>query len=183
MDSMHSGFPLVSSRIFSAAIITSSLVVLGCASTPAESSKREVNSSKALIKAKAQSYQLEDEQGKGVTLKLGSKANLVSFTSTWCGSCQKHRKDFHRIYKSYEKKGIEFYFIRVGEVAKDVQADLDEEKAPHKHFFDKDGEVAEQFKIDTTPTILVYDSSGKEVYRSDVYSEEEIVAALNKVAN
>ncbi|MDF1662751.1 MAG: TlpA disulfide reductase family protein, partial [Planctomycetota bacterium] len=104
-----------------------------------------------------------------------------SFTSTWCGSCKKHRLDFHSIYNNYEKKGIQFYFIRVGEVAKDVQADLDAEMAPHKHYFDKDGKVSEKFKVDTTPTILIYNKNGQEIYRSDVYSEEEIMASLNTV--
>jgi thioredoxin-related protein len=177
MDSTHSGSPLASNPI-SSLLLTFTLLVLASACTNT-GLKESAGSASTL----GQVFRLEDEAGQASTLQLAGQASFVSFSSTWCEACKKHRKDFHRIYNDYKDKGIQFHFIRVGEIAADVRADLDAENAPFKHLFDKNGVVAKSFKIDTTPTVLIYNKNGKEIYRSDVYDDEEIKASLGKVKN
>ena len=174
MDSMHSGFHSESNRTFSLAAILLFAALSGCST--AEKKLGPVPETKT-------QYQLEDENGQTLDLKLGQAPSFVSFSSTWCESCKKHRKDFHNLYNKYNGQGMKFYFARVGETAKDVREELKKENAPFGHLFDKDGVVAEKFKIDTTPTVLIYDRKGKEVYRSDVYDEQEIIDSISKVLN
>jgi thiol-disulfide isomerase/thioredoxin len=171
MDLTHFGSALVLNRISRAVILSSCLVLLGCTSSQTKEAKAPSG---------PLTFDLKNESGQAVVFKSGSKPSVVSFSSTWCEACKRHRKDFHRLYKAYNKKGIEFYFIRVGEGADEVRQELKKEGAPYKHLFDKDASVSEKFQISETPTILIYHKNGEEIYRSAVYDEEEITASLNQ---
>lgn len=134
----------------------------------------------------APAFELPDEEGRPVAFfpeaglpEAGSPA-LVSFTTDWCKACRKHRPAFHAIYEAYSPRGLRFHSIRVWEKAEDVRESLEAEGAPYDYLFDVSGQTAEAYGIDSTPTVVLIDRRGRELYRATVFDEAELRAAIEE---
>ena len=98
----------------------------------------------------------------------GGKPVTLVFWQTWCVTCREEGPDLVRAARSYENR-IEFFgvvsgpdeLVDGGEL-REVTGELG---LPYPQIRDRDGSVAEQFGVQSTPTIIVLGPGRRELYR------------------
>lgn len=111
------------------------------------------------------------------------KRIVLSFWATWCGPCQELEPRFAKVAQSYAgDAGIEFLAINVDEDRSRVAPFLVREKWNHPIAF---GDGLDNFlHVDSLPTVIVIDPTGKVVYRAAGLSstdfEDRLEAAIQQ---
>lgn len=138
--------------------------------------------------AKAQNLQLTDKSGRSVLpSELQGKVVALYFSAHWCPPCRGFTPMLKAFYENIKSKGLPFEIIF-------VSSDKSESEA--SQYFQNDhgdwlmlelrqkGDVADKFKIQGIPTLIVIDSSGKPVApdaRDQVASTAQKPEAMEKV--
>ncbi len=91
---------------------------------------------------------------------------VLSFWATWCSYCREEMPVIELLYREYEGK-IEFAAINLTHLdsVDSVKDYVKKEELRLPVYFDHDGEVTGQFRVISTPTVVLLDPQGKEVYR------------------
>lgn len=139
-------------------------VLSGCKGS--DSSKNDDSSSKK-SKSKATDFTLKDQYGKSHTLsKYKGKVVLLSFWTTWCGSCQEEIPEIEKLSKEYKGKDV----VILSSTSPNNNNEVSEQKMnvflkkkgiTHPVVFDTTGEVWEKYRIRSIPTIYVINKKGE----------------------
>jgi thiol-disulfide isomerase/thioredoxin len=109
---------------------------------------------------------------------LKGKVLVLSFWATWCGPCRELEPEFAQIARAYEGNSkISFYAVNTDEDESLVAPFIAREKWNVPMLF-ADG-LDEYFKVESLPTVVVLDQSGKITYRVNGYPPEGFSEALN----
>ena len=108
---------------------------------------------------------------------LKGKVLVLSFWATWCGPCRELEPEFIRIARAYEgNPGVSFFAVNTDEDETLVAPFVAREKWNVPILF-ADG-LDDYFKIESLPTVVVLDQTGKITYRINGYPPEGFSEAL-----
>jgi thiol-disulfide isomerase/thioredoxin len=111
---------------------------------------------------------------------------LVNFWALWCEPCKVEMKQFQFIYERYKEQGFSILAINQDNqksVAK-VRSYISSNDFSFLVSTDPQGEVAQQFNVQSYPTSLLFDKNGTVVYKAIGYKpgdEKKIIDALEKL--
>jgi thiol-disulfide isomerase/thioredoxin len=108
---------------------------------------------------------------------LKGKVLVLSFWATWCGPCRELEPEFIHIARAYEgNPGVSFFAVNTDEDETLVGPFVAREKWNVPILF-ADG-LDDYFKVESLPTVVVLDQSGKITYRINGYPPEGFSEAL-----
>jgi len=123
-------------------------------------------------------FQLRKLDGAALPLAQEKGKTLVlSFWATWCGPCRELEPEFAQVAKNYAgNSSIAFYAVNTDEDESAVAPFLAHEKwnVPVAY---ADG-LDEFMKVESLPTVVILDRSGKITYRADGFMPEGFQEAL-----
>ncbi|MBI3468999.1 MAG: DUF2092 domain-containing protein, partial [Planctomycetes bacterium] len=100
----------------------------------------------------------------GGTLKLSDlkeKVVILDFWATWCGPCVAALPILTQVAKDYEKQGIAFFAVNVGEEQDVIREFLKEKQLEMKVALDPDSKVSELFGVQGIPQTVLVGKDGK----------------------
>lgn len=111
--------------------------------------------------SKAPTWQLQTEQGQVVkSSDFEGKPLIIHFWATWCPYCKKLQPGLDRLYKKYQKDGLELISISIREDdGAKPQSVLDARGLNLKTVINGE-KVAELFEVPGTPTTIFIDKKG-----------------------
>jgi thiol-disulfide isomerase/thioredoxin len=128
-------------------------------------------------------FQLKPLSGAPVSLgALEGKVVLVSFWASWCGPCMREMPFLGKLARALQPEGLEVLAVNVEGEREKVRHVMAKVPPPLQVLLD-DGEVAEQYGVQTLPHLVVVDRTGQIAWvhvgsgRRDVL-EREIRRAL-----
>ena len=89
------------------------------------------------------------------------KVVYVDFWASWCGPCRESFPWMKKMQQQYGKDGLVIIAINVDQDKKLADKFLSEFKPEFNVLFDKDGTLAEDFKVSSMPSSYVLDREGK----------------------
>jgi peroxiredoxin len=116
------------------------------------------------VNAFAPGFYLKSTQDETVTLKrviAANKVTLVNFWATWCPPCRKEIPDLNRIYREFNKLGVEILAVNLQEDSEAVKAFKRENKMEFPILLDSEGKVGGNYQVYYIPTTFVIDRSGR----------------------
>jgi thiol-disulfide isomerase/thioredoxin len=102
------------------------------------------------------------------------KPMFVSFWATWCHYCREEMPHMDALYHEYDGQ-IEFAAINLTQVDSldSVESYISDHGYSIPIYLDKEGTVMNLFKVVSTPTVVLLDPEGNEVYRKIGAAGEE----------
>lgn len=89
------------------------------------------------------------------------KVVYVDFWASWCGPCRESFPWMKKMQQQYGKDGLVIIAVNVDQDKKLADKFLSEFKPEFSVLFDKDGKLAEDFKVSSMPSSYVLDRDGK----------------------
>ncbi len=111
---------------------------------------------------------------------------LVNFWALWCEPCKIEMKQLQSMYDRYKERGFSILAINQDNqksVSK-VPAFIASQEYSFYVSTDPDGEIAQQFNVQSIPMSLLFDKNGSIVYKALGYKpgdEKKIEEALEKI--
>jgi thiol-disulfide isomerase/thioredoxin len=90
----------------------------------------------------------------------GKNVVLLDFWATWCGPCRQAMPALVEVAKEYESKGVLYLAVNLREDPAKIQAYLTQTGLKIQVPLDKDGGVADQYKVRGIPTMAIIDKQG-----------------------
>jgi thiol-disulfide isomerase/thioredoxin len=113
---------------------------------------------------------------------LRGKVVLLDFWATWCAPCMHMMPTLHRLYRHWEREGVEFVGVNADGATitpQQVTAVLREHPAPYPMVIDQDGQVGSLYKVVALPHIVLIGRDGHIMKTFwGVTSESELSQAL-----
>lgn len=111
---------------------------------------------------------------------------LVSFWALWCEPCKIELKQLQTIYDRFADKGFSILAINQDNQKSISKVSSYISSQEYSYFIstDPDGEVAQQFNVQSIPLSLLFDKNGTVVYKSLGYKpgdEKKIEGVLEKL--
>lgn len=130
-------------------------------------------------------FKVKTLQGENITIQdvIKDKAVVINFTTTWCTDCKKLAKFFNKIIPRYRKKGLEFYFIYVGqrrEIVSLASKNINKINSPII-FLDEKRKAAVKLGVQIVPHLIIVDKKGIVKYEGVQFKEKQITAEIEKV--
>ncbi|WP_346353303.1 TlpA family protein disulfide reductase [Azotosporobacter soli] len=125
----------------------------------------------------APSFTLDSLEGKKTPIGEVGKVYVLNFWASWCPPCREEFPELVAFAHKYQGK-VEFQAINLQESEKKVDDFLRQGGYALPVLLDKDGTVAQRYKITAIPTTLVIDGKGIIRYRK---SGEVTLAELESV--
>lgn len=130
-------------------------------------------------------FKVKTLQGENITIQdvIKDKAVVINFTTTWCTDCKKLAKFFNRIIPRYREKGLEFYFIYVGqrrEIVSLASKNINKINSPII-FLDEKRKAAVKLGVQIVPHLIIVDKKGIVKYEGVQFKEKQITAEIEKV--
>jgi thiol-disulfide isomerase/thioredoxin/outer membrane lipoprotein-sorting protein len=131
---------------------------------------------------KAFDFTLKDLKGEAHALKaLRGKVVLLDFWATWCGPCRLTMPQVAKIHEEFKGRGVEVMSINVGETALKAGDYIKKNGYQFTTLLDHDREVADQYKVNGIPTLVVIDRAGTVTdYMVGARDDNALRAALQK---
>ncbi|MDD5477867.1 MAG: TlpA disulfide reductase family protein [Candidatus Omnitrophica bacterium] len=105
---------------------------------------------------------LNDLDGKAVDLSsYNGKPTILFFWTTWCPYCRKEIKILNQMYPQMKKEGITVFAVNIGEPDYKVQRFFMSNALTFGILLDRDGLVADKYKVIGVPTYVFMDKSGR----------------------
>lgn len=89
------------------------------------------------------------------------KVVYVDFWASWCGPCRESFPWMKKIQQQYGKQGLVIIAVNVDQEQKLADSFLNEFHPDFNVLFDRDGKLAEDFKVSSMPSSFVIDRQGK----------------------
>ena len=102
-----------------------------------------------LVKGK---FKLADAHGKHPV--------MIDFWATWCGPCVMELPILADVAREYKEKGIVFCAVNLREKPDEIKTFLDKKKLDIPVALDTEGAVAETYKVEGIPTLILIDAKG-----------------------
>lgn len=132
-----------------------------------------------IVGKKLSEFTLDTLNGKPIAVAAGGDITILNFWATWCPPCRQEMPDLDVFVRKHDGK-VAFYAINIQEPAGQVIEFMTQHKYTMNVLLDKDGAVANTFRINAIPTTLVVDKQGVIKYRK---SGPVTVAELEGVLN
>lgn len=115
-------------------------------------------------------------QGKPFRLSnLRGKPVVVHYWATWCEPCKQDMKQLRRLLATYQRAGLQVVGINVDRNKSDAERYLQQTQVPWIQLYEAGGlegsRLAREFGVQTLPTMMLVDPSGK-VVRHNVRTAE-----------
>jgi peroxiredoxin len=113
----------------------------------------------------APDFVLKSESGRNIRLsELRGEVVLVNFWASWCTPCRQELPLLNAIYSRLRSAGLTLLAVNVDEDRKNADAMLKRFELRFPTLFDSNKSVASLYKVDTMPTTLLIDRSGRVRY-------------------
>jgi thiol-disulfide isomerase/thioredoxin len=131
---------------------------------------------------KAVNFTLKDMLGRARTLSAyRGKVVLLDFWATWCGPCRIELPRVEKLAREFKAKGLVTFLVNVGERADRVKPFLTKNGYTQTVLLDPDMAVANHYRADAIPTLVVIGKDGTIVaYFTGVREEDDLRDALKK---
>lgn len=124
---------------------------------------------KSMVGTQMIDFKQNDVNGKTVSLKsFRGKYILVDFWASWCGPCRAENPNILKAFNAYKEKGFTVIGISLDNNAANWKKAIRDDKMPWTQLSDLKGwknEVASYFGIQSVPSNLLIDPSGKIIAR------------------
>lgn len=107
---------------------------------------------------------MHDENGKTVTIEAyRGKVVLLNMWATWCPPCIAEMPGLHALHKQYQDRGFIVLPVASGEQGKEDPAEFlrRREMTAFETLYDPQSMYLRTFNLDTLPTTLIIDRTGK----------------------
>lgn len=118
--------------------------------------------------------------------KWENKVVLLDFWASWCDPCAESFPWMTEMSRKYGDQGFVVVAVNLDAERSNADRFLAEHPSVFEHVFDPEGVIAEAYGVETMPTSIVIDRSGKPVARHQGFRsknaaeyEHNLVAALN----
>ncbi len=130
-------------------------------------------------------FTIYNSKGKEVQLSdFGGKPMIVNFWASWCPPCKAEMPDFQ---KAYEEYGDQIQFIMINmttweELPEDADAFLKSTGYTFPVYYDRAGEAAEAYDIESIPQTLFISAEGKMLgWEEGMISESKLQSYIQKL--
>lgn len=116
----------------------------------------------SLIGTNVTNFNLNDKDGKPVSLKSiinNKKYVLIDFWASWCAPCKKEIPNLKKAYENFSSKGFEILSISIDKDENAWQKSLEKEKMNWPNLLDNNT-VSNSFKVKTIPATFLIDEKG-----------------------
>jgi peroxiredoxin/outer membrane lipoprotein-sorting protein len=121
---------------------------------------------------------------KGSTVSLANykgKVVLLDFWATWCRPCRIEMPLVQKLYNELKPKGLVVFGVNLMEEPAQVKRFLADNQIGFPILLDREGKVAESYKAEGIPTLVIVGKDGKvSSYFTGLREEEVLRAALAK---
>jgi len=132
-----------------------------------------------IVGKKLPAFTLDALDGKPAAITAGGGVIILNFWATWCPPCRQEMPDLDVFARKHGGK-VAFYAVNIQESAGQVTEFMTQNKYTMNVLLDKDGAVANTFRINAIPTTLVVDKQGVIKYRkSGPVTMAELEGVLN----
>ena len=104
-------------------------------------------------------FQLAGLDGTATSVGVPGKITVLNFWATWCPPCRAEMPELNEFVRQYGSS-VDFYAINIQESPEKVTAFLAQGNLIMPVLFDKDGTVAQTFRVSAIPTTLITDKTG-----------------------
>lgn len=124
-----------------------------------------------------QNYRLSENFGKGPI--------VINFWATWCIPCREEMKELKKVYKKYEKDGLEILAISIDDpkTVSRVKNFIKSRKYPFKVLLDTNSEVLRLFQAKTSPYTALLDIEGRVVFTHSGYRKGDVKLLEEEIKN
>ncbi|WP_035215082.1 TlpA family protein disulfide reductase [Desulfobulbus elongatus] len=93
---------------------------------------------------------------------IGSKPVMIIFWASWCPTCRTEVPKVNQLAEKYRAKGMEFVAVNIGvnDSVERAQAFARKTGMTYPAYFDGSGTIAEKYRLQGVPTIIVADKHG-----------------------
>jgi len=116
-------------------------------------------------------FRLKDHRGEPV---------LLIFSTTWCPSCVAEIPRFKEIQARYQGRGLKIVNINVMETREKAARFQERHKLPYPTLLDSQGDVANIYRIQGVPTLVLLSRDGRVVCRPCVVIDGHLEKLLKK---
>lgn len=116
-----------------------------------------------LLGKEAPAFELNTPEGEKVSFG-GADAEgptLIEFWATTCPGCVQALPILEKLHQKYEEQGLNYYAVNLGEPSEEVAAFLKQRGLTPTALVDEDSTVADAYKVNLIPLILLVDAQGK----------------------
>lgn len=130
------------------------------------------------LESVGQQVELQGTTIKGKPFRLSSlrgKPVVVHYWATWCEPCKQDMKQLRRLLAAYQQAGLQVVGVNVDRKKSDAERYLQQTQVPWVQLYEAGGlegsRLAREFGVQTLPTMMLIDPSGK-VVRHNVRTAE-----------
>lgn len=93
---------------------------------------------------------------------IGSKPIMLIFWASWCPTCKSEVPKINKLVEKYQPRGMEFVAVNVGfnDTVERAQAFAQQTGMTYRAYFDGSGTVAEKYRLQGVPTVIIADRHG-----------------------
>jgi len=108
---------------------------------------------------------------------IGQKPVMLIFWASWCPTCRTEVPKVNQLAEKFRSRGMEFVAVNVGfnDSVERANAFIEKTGMTYPAFFDGSGTVAEKYRLQGVPTVIVADKHG--VIRFRNYTTPDISEA------
>ncbi len=137
------------------------------------------------VKAQLPNLELKNLDQEWVSLDelKGEKLTVIDFWATWCKPCVSAIPKLNLLQKEFEPQGVEFIGINTDGPRNQskVKPFARALNIGYPILFDPDQEAVDELNIAVLPTLLIYNSKGKMVFRHEGFSPGDEVIFKEKL--
>jgi thiol-disulfide isomerase/thioredoxin len=106
------------------------------------------------IDLKGQPYDLQQT--------IGRKPVMLIFWASWCPTCRTEVPKVNQLAEKFRSRGMEFVAVNVGfnDSVERANAFIEKTGMTYPAFFDGSGTVAEKYRLQGVPTVIIADKHG-----------------------